>query len=107
MANTKRLDRASDTLGDSGCAVGATIVEHNSEFLSTIARDDACLSHRLKNTQGDRFQAFVARLMSIPVVLAFEVVDIGQKKRNSVRIPSARFPANACSELRIEVPSIE
>jgi len=34
MANTKCLDRASDTLGDNGCVGGPTVVEHNSKFLS-------------------------------------------------------------------------
>ena len=34
MANTKCLDRASDTLGNNGCVGGPTVVEHNSKFLS-------------------------------------------------------------------------
>ena len=34
MANTKCLNRASDTLGDNGCVGGPTVVEHNSKFLS-------------------------------------------------------------------------
>ncbi|MNV78736.1 hypothetical protein D3C71_1722450 [compost metagenome] len=93
MRDTQRLDGAAYGFGDGRClpVIGAR-QQHNELFAAITRRQVARASGLLHQRLGQQLQQFVALLMAIAVVVAFEVVRIQEQKRERRGLPCRRRP---------------
>src|SRR5438093_628893 len=105
MRNTIHPNRAQKSLRGVQGALGVGVSQYDPEFLSAVAgREIAAPRYRLSERRGNASQAFIPLLVTIGVVVRFEVIDVCQDQGQRDLIAQRSLPL-ALKDL-VEEPSV-